>query len=147
MLRSISGMILSLYLTPYWSTSVDKPKWFPPRKIYWCHKYSHYIMWLRKSKSTTYLPLLNVCRFQESFLIPSIETKCLTCCLSSGIPSQIVKGIKGLYIDAVAQVVTKDGNTNFFQIVAGVLQGDTLALILIHHCLRLCHENCNGQRW
>ena len=37
-----------------------------------------------------------------------------------GILSQIIKGIKGLYLDTVAQVVTKDGNTNFFPIIAGV---------------------------
>ena len=47
--------------------------------------------------------------------------------LAYGFPSQIIKGIKGLYIDTVAQVVTEYGNTNFFPIVAGVLQGDTLA--------------------
>ena len=47
--------------------------------------------------------------------------------LAYGIPSQIVEGIKGLYIDTGSQVVTEDGNTNFLPIVAGVLQGDTLA--------------------
>ena len=61
--------------------------------------------------------------------------------LAYGIPSQIVKGIKGLYIDTVAQVVTKDGNTNFFPIVAGVLQGDTLALyifiIILDYVMRI----------
>ena len=50
--------------------------------------------------------------------------------LAYWIPSQIVKGIKGLYIDTVAQLVTEDGNTNFFPIVAGVRQSDTLALYL-----------------
>ena len=47
--------------------------------------------------------------------------------LAYGIQSQIVKGIKGLYLDTMAQVVTKDDNTNFFPIIAGVKQGDTLA--------------------
>ena len=55
--------------------------------------------------------------------------------LAYGIPSQIVKDIKGLYLDTMAQVVTEDGNTDFFPIVTGV-----------HHCLRLCNKNCNGQR-
>ena len=50
--------------------------------------------------------------------------------LSYGILTQIMKGIKGLYLDTMAQVVTKDGNTNFFPIIAGVQQGDTLALYL-----------------
>ena len=31
-----------------------------------------------------------------------------------GILSQIIKGIKGLYLDTMAKVFTKDGNTNFF---------------------------------
>ena len=35
--------------------------------------------------------------------------------LAYGIPSQIVEGSKGLYIDTAAQVVTKDGNTISFQ--------------------------------
>ena len=59
--------------------------------------------------------------------------------LAYGIPSQIVEGIKGLYIDIVAQVVTKEGNTNFF--VAGVLQGDTLApylfIIILDYVMRI----------
>ena len=46
--------------------------------------------------------------------------------LAYEIPSQIIEGIKELYLDTVAQMVTKVGNTNFFPIVAGVLQGDTL---------------------
>ena len=51
--------------------------------------------------------------------------------LAYGIPSQIVEGIKELYIDTVAQVVTEDGNTNFFPIVAIVLQGHTLPPYLL----------------
>ena len=64
--------------------------------------------------------------------------------LAYGIPSQIVKGIKGLYLDTMAQVVTKNANTNFFPIVAGVQQDDAL-MIPIHHHLKLHHEKCNGQ--
>ena len=51
--------------------------------------------------------------------------------LAYGIPSQIVEGIKGLYLDTMAQVVTEDGNTNFFPIITGLQQGDTLALYLL----------------
>ena len=59
--------------------------------------------------------------------------------LAYGIPSQIIKGIKGLYLDTVALVVTEDGNLNFFPLIAGVQQGDIIGTIPIHHCLRLCH--------
>ena len=47
--------------------------------------------------------------------------------LAYGIPSQIVKGMKELYLNTMAQVVTKDDNTNFFLIIAGVQQDHTLA--------------------
>ena len=61
--------------------------------------------------------------------------------LAYGIPSQIVEGIKGLYFDSMAKVVTKDGNTNLFPIVTGVLQGDTLVpylfIIILDYVMRI----------
>ena len=47
-----------------------------------------------------------------------------------GIPTKIVDpdAISILYKDTEAQVITPDGDTEFFEILAGVLQGDTLAL-------------------
>ena len=47
-----------------------------------------------------------------------------------GIPSKIVDAISILYKDTIAQVLTPDGDTEFFEILAGVLQGDTLAPFL-----------------
>ena len=47
-----------------------------------------------------------------------------------GIPAKIVDAINILYQDSVAQVLTPDGDTEFFKILAGVLQGDTLAPFL-----------------
>ena len=45
-----------------------------------------------------------------------------------------------LYKDTEAQVITPDGDTEFFEILAGVLQGDTLApflfIIVLHYSLR-----------
>ena len=45
-----------------------------------------------------------------------------------------------LYKDTEAQVITPDGDTEFFEILAGVLQGDTLApflfIIVLHYPLR-----------
>ena len=43
---------------------------------------------------------------------------------------KIVDAIDILYEDTEAQVITPDGDTEFFRILAGVLQGDTLAPFL-----------------
>ena len=47
-----------------------------------------------------------------------------------GIPPKIIKAVHILYNDTEAQVLSPDGDTDFFQIKAGVLQGDTLASFL-----------------
>ena len=47
-----------------------------------------------------------------------------------GVPTKIVEAINILYKDTVAQVLTPDGDTEFFDVVAGGLQGDTLAPFL-----------------
>jgi len=44
-----------------------------------------------------------------------------------GIPDKIVDAIAAMYKDIQARVITPDGETELFDIVAGVLQGDTLA--------------------
>ena len=67
--------------------------------------------------------------------------------LAYGIPSQTVEGIKGLYLDTVAQAVTKDGNTNFFPIIVGVQQGDTLVpylfIIIFNYVMKITMANDN----
>ena len=61
--------------------------------------------------------------------------------LPCGIPSQIVEDIKTLYLTTMAQVVTEDGNTSFFQIIGGVQQGDTLVpylfIIILDYVMRI----------
>ena len=44
-----------------------------------------------------------------------------------GIPTQIVNAVKVMYTDTTAKVMSPDGETDLFNIQAGVLQGDTLA--------------------
>lgn len=44
-----------------------------------------------------------------------------------GIPEQLVNAISTLYEDTRAKVLSPDGETDYFEILAGVLQGDTLA--------------------
>ena len=46
------------------------------------------------------------------------------------IPQEVVNAIKVLYTDTKAKVLTSDGDTDTFDTVSGILQGDTLALFL-----------------
>ena len=47
-----------------------------------------------------------------------------------GIPSHILGAIKATYNPLRVKVVSPDGDTDYFNISAGVMQGDTLAPIL-----------------
>ena len=44
-----------------------------------------------------------------------------------GIPEQLVNAISKLYEETQAKVLSSDGETDYFETLAGVLQGDTLA--------------------
>ena len=52
-----------------------------------------------------------------------------------GIPSRIVQAVMMLYKNTRSLVRSPDGDTDFFEILAGVLQGDTLAPYLFIICL------------
>ena len=62
-----------------------------------------------------------------------------------GIPSKIVDAIMCLYTNATATIISPDGETEPFDISAGVLQGDTLApllfVIVLDYVLRLSLDN------
>ena len=57
-----------------------------------------------------------------------------------GIPPRLLKAIESMYKDVFAKVLTPDGETAWFQLLAGVLQGDTLApflfIIVLDYALR-----------
>jgi hypothetical protein len=59
---------------------------------------------------------------------------------SYGIPAKIVSAISSMYETTRAKVISPDGETEVFEIQAGVLQGDTLApflfIIILDYCLR-----------
>ena len=55
--------------------------------------------------------------------------------LAYGIPPETVNGIMALYKNSRALVRSPDGDTELFSILAGVLQGDTLAPFLFIVCL------------
>ena len=52
-----------------------------------------------------------------------------------GLPEEIVKAIMISYINTKCKVRSPDGDTDYFDITAGVLQGDTLAPFLFIVCL------------
>ena len=61
-----------------------------------------------------------------------------------GIPDQIVDAIGDMYQNTMTKVVSPDGETDLFEILAGVLQGDTLApylfvIILDYICPKICN--------
>ena len=55
--------------------------------------------------------------------------------LAYGIPKETVNGIMMLYKNTRSLVQSPDGDTSFFDITAGVLQGDTLAPFICIICL------------
>ena len=65
-----------------------------------------------------------------------------------GIPEQIISAIKALYINTNAKVLTQDGETEQFDILAGVLQGDTLApflfILVLDYVLRISLDSNNN---
>ena len=61
-----------------------------------------------------------------------------------GIPPRLVQAIEAMYRNTRARIVTPDGETELFDITAGVLQGDTLApflfIIVLDYALRRAIE-------
>ena len=55
--------------------------------------------------------------------------------LAYGVPKEIVAAIMILYRNTKVKVHSPDGDTDYFDIVAGVLQGDTLAPYVFIICL------------
>ena len=84
-------------------------------------------------------PILTFVDFSKAF--ESIHRgKLMEILKAYGISTKIVDAISILYKDTEAQVITPDGDTEFFEILAGVLQGDTLApflfIIALDYALR-----------
>ena len=55
--------------------------------------------------------------------------------LAYGIPNETISAIMMLYENTKSMVRSPDGDTEFFDIISGVLQGDTLAPYLFVICL------------
>ena len=77
---------------------------------------------------------INICRLYKAF--DSIHRgKMEQILLAYGIPKETVAAITILYRNTKVKVRSPDGDTEYFDIVAGVLQGDTLAPYLFIICL------------
>ena len=63
-----------------------------------------------------------------------------------GIPTNLLNAIEKMYTDTRAKVVSPDGETDLFEITAGVLQGDTLApflfIIVLDYAMRKAMAGC-----
>ena len=91
-------------------------------------------------KSKNLKSVLTFVDFKKAF--DSIDRNMLMNILRAyGIPERIVRAIDVMYTDTIAKVLSPDGETNFFKILAGVLQGDTLApflfIIVIDYIMRI----------
>lgn len=73
------------------------------------------------------------------------RTKMEKILLAYGIPKETVAAIMILYKNTKALVRSPDGDTEFFEILAGVLQGDTLAPFLFVICLDYVLKNSVDQ--
>ena len=66
-----------------------------------------------------------------------------------GIPDKIILAIRALYTSTKAKVVSPDGDTEMFDIHAGVLQGDTLApflfILVLDYVLRISVDSLNNK--
>ena len=62
-----------------------------------------------------------------------------------GVPDKLVKAVEQLYLGTFASVLSPDGETDKFEIKAGVLQGDTLApylfVIVVDYAMRQAIRN------
>lgn len=90
-------------------------------------------------KSKSLKSVLTFVDFKKAF--DSIDRSMLMDILRAyGIPEKIVRAINIMYTDTIAKVLSSDGETDFFKILAGVLQGDTLApflfIIVVDYVMR-----------
>ena len=56
-------------------------------------------------------------------------------CTQDGLPKETVAAIRMLYRNTKVKIRSVDGGTEYFYVVAGVLQGDTLDPYLFINCL------------
>ena len=105
----------------------------------------------QRNRGTT-SQILTICRILESVRAKNLEAKILfvdftkafdaihrgkmeQILLAYGLPKDTIAAIMMLYRNTKVKVHSPDGDTDYFNIVVGVLQGDTLAPYLFIVCL------------
>ena len=122
--------------------SKNQPKWLQGRKNYsGTHNCTKRV--IGGVKAYNLLVIITCIDFRKAF--DTIHRgKMLKILRAYGIPGQIVDAIGDMYKRTMAQVISPDGETDLFEILAGVLQGDTLApylfVIVLDFALRMTIE-------
>ena len=127
------GLLTKLHRTQNWQHSYEEPKVF------------------QRNRSTT-SQILTICRILEGVRARNLQATILfidftkafdsihwgkveQILLAYSIPKETVAAIMILYRNTKVKVRSPDGETDYFDIVAGVLQGDTLAPFFFIICL------------
>ena len=76
-----------------------------------------------------------ICRLLQGLWLHTQRVEMEQILLANGLPKVTVAAIMMLYRNAKVKVHSLDGDTDYFDFVAGVLQGDTLAPYLFIICL------------
>ena len=63
-----------------------------------------------------------------------------------GVPAEIVDAVNMMYTNTTAQVLSPNGDTEFFDIFSWSSAGRYSGTIFIHYCLGLRHETSNGEQ-
>ena len=83
--------------------------------------------------------------FSKAFLTLFIEIIMFQIPPAYGIPESIIRAIRLINEDSCAKVVTPDGDTHVFDILAGTFQGDTLVpflfILVLDYSLRQAYNN------
>ena len=93
--------------------------------VYYCYYYVIYIFVVKSTKAT--ILFVDFTKVINSIHIEKTEQ----ILLAYGLPKQTVAAIMMLYRNTIVKVRSRDGDTDYFDIVEGVLQEDTLVPYLI----------------
>ena len=122
---------MHLHQTRNWENSFEEWKWFSEKPIQNITD-SDYPLNFRWSSCKTLQGNTLICRFLQGIWFHTQREQIL---LAYGFPKETATAIMMLYKNTKVKVHSPDGDTDFFDIVAGVLPSDALAPYLFIICL------------
>ena len=135
-----NAVLLKLYPIWNWENSLEKSECVSEKLIHNINNSDYLINHWRSMSKKSQATLLFIDFFK---MFNSIyKGKMGQLLLASDLPKETVIAIMMLYKNMTV-VHSPDSNTNFFDIVAGILQRDTLAPYMFIICLNLCTLNTN----